>query len=77
LAFSSSAAGWTRASPGIRLELVQVIDQVQGPQRARLVGCAELGDQHLAVVVAMDVPGHAKADRALGHVGQALDHARI
>ena len=57
-------------------ELVEVLDHEQraharvGGLRVREAGC-----EHLAVVVGGDVAGDAEADRAGGHVVDALDHA--
>src|SRR5215207_1146688 len=57
------------------LDLVQVLDQIQGPQAtAGVERPAQLGHQHVGVIVALDFARDSEADSASGHLRDSLDH---
>ena len=58
-----------------RLDLLEVLDQVQRAQpAAALQRRVQRGSQHVAIVARLDAPAGAKPERALRHPLEALDH---
>jgi hypothetical protein len=60
-----------------RLDLVQILDQIQRPQPAAgLKRPAQLGHEHLVVVLTLDLARRPESDRARRYVGPSLDQQR-